>query len=309
MSDFFDFFFVLVAIFVASLTVLDWFLGPGRREQLKQRVGDFWTTLQYQSIDQIYLSWLISFRSILRRLYGSTLIPVRLIIISFATNILLAFALLSGKHPLAVRYLIMEPFSGNWPTAIVVSAVVYAFAIGWVPLWITLKTLDLVSKNGIELERKSLLSRIWYSPYIDPERTTLFHLLIFGFLAFELLLIFNESDPIHTPFIDWVMRLLHVKSSWRDDIDHPDAALVIRLSALLTATRIRDSVILSSLFIPIAVLLFAGISILKSARPLIQPAVDVTLQRLYESKQGILMQLAAGAGLLAKLVQEIVKHS
>jgi hypothetical protein len=69
--------------------------------------------------------------------------------------------------------------------------VVYAFAIGWVPLWITLKTLDLVSKNGIELERKSLLSRIWYSPYIDPERTMLFHLLIFGFLAFELLLIFR----------------------------------------------------------------------------------------------------------------------
>ena len=47
---------------------------------------------------------------------------------------------------------------------------------------------------------------------------------------------------------------------------------------------------------------------LKLLRPLLQPLISLLLERLYESKQGVLTQIAWILGAVSKAVQEILKH-
>ena len=55
-------------------------------------------------------------------------------------------------------------------------------------------------------------------------------------------------------------------------------------------------------------ILYPLLAFVKLGRRLIQPLATVVVQRLYESKQGVLTQIGVGVGALAKLVQESLKH-
>jgi hypothetical protein len=48
-------------------------------------------------------------------------------------------------------------------------------------------------------------------------------------------------------------------------------------------------------------------SLLKLLRPLLQPVLSLLLERLYESKQGVLTQLAWMLVAVSKVVQEMLK--
>jgi len=58
----------------------------------------------------------------------------------------------------------------------------------------------------------------------------------------------------------------------------------------------------------ISLLLVLILASLKLLRPLLQPLITLLLERLYESKQGVLTQIAWILGAVSKAVQEVVKH-
>ena len=55
LASFFDGFLFNVAAIAAVLTAFDWLVGENGRKKLRERVGDFWTRLQYHSLDELYV--------------------------------------------------------------------------------------------------------------------------------------------------------------------------------------------------------------------------------------------------------------
>jgi hypothetical protein len=70
LAGFLDGFLFNVAVIVAVLTAFDWLIGENGRKKLRERVGDFWTALQYHSLDELYVSALQKFRLKIIRVYG-----------------------------------------------------------------------------------------------------------------------------------------------------------------------------------------------------------------------------------------------
>ncbi len=77
----FDGFFLNVAAIAAVLTAFDWLVGESGRKKLRERVGDFWTKLQYQSLDELYVGALQILRLRLSYVYGEKNLSARFILI------------------------------------------------------------------------------------------------------------------------------------------------------------------------------------------------------------------------------------
>jgi len=88
LSGFFDRFLFNVVVVAGVLTAFDWLVGENGRRKLRERAGDFWTTLQYHSLDELYVSALQKLRLKLIRVYGGKVLSARFILVAFAANVL-----------------------------------------------------------------------------------------------------------------------------------------------------------------------------------------------------------------------------
>ena len=80
----FDGFFLNVAAIAAVLTAFDWLVGESGRKKLRERVGDFWTKLQYQSLDELYVGALQILQLQLSYVYGEKILCRQPVFIAFA---------------------------------------------------------------------------------------------------------------------------------------------------------------------------------------------------------------------------------
>ena len=137
-TGFIDWFFLTVAVIVAVLTAVDWLVGENGRKKLRERVGDFWTTLQYHSLDELYVSALQKLRLKLIRFYGEKVLSARFILVAFAANVLwvavsivavLGWTALGQELVQNSRYMPVQTYMG-----IALTMLVFSLLIGWYPI-------------------------------------------------------------------------------------------------------------------------------------------------------------------------------
>jgi hypothetical protein len=289
MAGFFDSFFVGTAVLVAILTATDWLIGPKLREKLREKVGDFWTILQYTTLDAIFVSSLSPVARFATVIYGCG--ARRLFIASFMTNAIIIF-------PMFLFALRSGIFEGAYANRVMLVAALSVAAIGWLPWSFLAETL-----KGICQKRPR-----WYEILVAFARVV-GRALMFSLTYFVVFIVFSVVVSMAVaalapdgPLEPWMEC---------DDLDFGPIGCGLRVGTMIVLIALFISMLaLAAVLLPLIAMgvLLIGLLLLKMARPAIQPPTTLLLQRLYESKQGVLTQIATGAGLVAKFAQELAKH-
>ena len=297
MSAFFDKFFLVVAVLVAVLTVIDWSIGTEGRERTRQSVGDAWTTLQYQTLDGLAISALNPVRRLLNKAYGNGK-GWKLVISAFLTNfIIISLAFLSTYETFPdenyslssifsryFRFIFSLEFTGLLSQSLLLTVML----LGWIPFKWLIDTLNSDIRPNAAFAEWTL-SLGWLI------------VKIFGFSAF-----FVVSFFLLLIVWSYSITIAHAQIDISDIGGNPDGLAELLLLVVLTFAAIG---LIAALPIVGAALIFTFLLLLRGFRPWLQPATLFLLDRLYQSKQGVLTQIAVGLGFVAKFIQEVLKYS
>jgi hypothetical protein len=305
MAGIFDGFFAGTAVVVAILTAADWLIGPSLRDRLREKVGDFWTALQYRKLDDLFVSNLVPLKRLVLRIYGTAPTSLRLILASLLTNVL-AIAVVLLVLFRSNLSLLASAFTDNLAAPIVSIVLVTVALTGWLPFKWLARAFDSVVKEGAT----------W------PDILSAFGRLAGRLLAFSLAYV-AVLLGLFAALFGLISVISSAHAQGRDDWPDCDwtcpggvpfgegaaqgiAMLGQAIIVGVIATAMLGLIAALPLVAMIGLLLF--IVLLKIARPMIQPVTTLLLHRLYESKQGILTQAALGLGFIAKALQEVVKY-
>ena len=138
LAGFFDGFLLNVAVIAGVLTAFDWLVGENGRKKLRERVGDFWTALQYHSLDELYVSALQKLRLKLIRVYGEKVLSARFILVAFAANVLwvaVSIVAVLGWTALGQELVQISPsLPIETYIGIALAVLVFSLLIGWYPI-------------------------------------------------------------------------------------------------------------------------------------------------------------------------------
>jgi hypothetical protein len=303
LAGFFDGFLLGVTIIVGLLMSFDWLVGENGRRKLRERVGDFWTRLQYQSLDELYVSAFQKLSLRLKRIYGEKVLSARFILIAFAANVLwvVVFGVGLWRWVREGVAQVAPSIPSETYIGLALTALVFSLLIGWYPVASFFRVVQRFSGGG-SLGRVfySLLDILWNAVlfFIIAAVIIMLAWLVFLFVAFG--------------FENWIQLVDQITREKDMGLDSTkseawDAFFTKFLFPFLVFTFFFLLPI-SALPFFISLLVVLILAWLKLLRPLLQPLVSLVLERLYESKQGVLTQIALGLGTLSKLVQEALKH-
>jgi hypothetical protein len=300
----FDGFFLNVAAIVAVLSAFDWLVGESGRKKLRERVGDFWTKLQYRSLDELYVGALQILRLRLSYVYGEKILSARFILIAFAANVLwVAVTCIAVWGTTSLGRQLKEVFPSvpaQTYIGIGLTTLVLSLLVGWYPIANFFRVVNRLSGASVWRALYALLFILWNAFLFIIVAAII---LMLSWMVFLSIAIGDEK------WTQLLQQLSHDKEvgldptmneAWNDFADKFLGPFV--LSTFFILLPISTLPFLLSLFM---VLILACLKVL---RPLLQPLVTLLLERLYESKQGVLTQIAWILGAVTKALQEMLKH-
>jgi hypothetical protein len=305
LAGFFDGFLFNVAAIAAVLTAFDWLVGENGRKKLRERVGDFWTTLQYQSLDELYVSALQKLRLKLNRVYGEKVLSARFILVAFAANVLwVAVSSVAvwgwtafGQELVQIAPSIpVETYIG-----IALTMLIFSLLIGWYPIANFFRVVQQFSSGAS-------FWRVFYSPLFVLWNAFLFFIvaaviILLAWVVFEGVTFGAEN------YEQIVQQLIREKEMGLDPMNNKAMMdFTIKFMFPFVASTFFILLPISALPFFISLFMVLILACLKLLRPLLQPLISLLLERLYESKQGVLTQIAWVLGAVSKAVQEILKH-
>jgi hypothetical protein len=303
-AGFVDGFLLSVGAIAAVLTGFDWLVGENGRKKLRERVGDFWTRLQYQSLDELYVGALQKLRLRLNRVYGERVLSARFILIALAANVLwvlVCSVAVWGWTSLGEELQKAPSIPAETYIGLALTALVFSLLIGWYPIANFFRVVQRFS-TGASLGRVfySLLYILWNAVlfFIIAAVIILLAWLIFLFVVFG----FDNWSQL----LDQITREMDMGLDSTKNEAWNDFARKILLPFMVFTFFLLLPISALPFFISLFVVLI--LACLKLLRPMLQPLISLLLERLYESKQGVLTQVAWGLGALAKLVQELLKR-
>lgn len=296
LTGFFDRFLFSAAVIASVLTAFDWLVGEDGRKRLRERVGDFWTSLQYQSLDVLYITELQRLKAKLVIVYGDTVLSARFILVAFAVNVL--WVLLSTIGILAWTELGKElvQISASVPVVtyvfIVLTMLAISLALGWYP----------IADSFWVIRRLASGANVWRVIYL-PLFILLNSMLFFAVALLIFLLawlVFISSAFGNDNFMQLMSQ---VQTSGVDPTKNP-AMMDFGTKYLFPFVSVFIIMVpISALPFFVSLLLVVILVCLKLSRPLVQPVLSLLLERLYESKQGVLTQIAWILVAVSKAVQ------
>lgn len=279
MSGFFDTFFVVTAGLVAALMLADWLIGKHGRGLVKQRVGDFWTVIQDNSVDRLFLGLCARASRTGDRYLGGNKFGLRSLLASCVLNLILLIPGLwfaselvgLGTFDLLVGGL-RDPEGGN---QFLLLFLLISFGAGWPAFAGVRWAFDVRTSCGNWRQIFGILGRLLLS-------AVLITLLASGILYSSLAL---GPDPAAGGESGMFAILFLIALS-----------LVVSAATLFAAWPIV-----------VGAVLLVTIVALKLARPVLQPVLSLVLARLYESDKGVLTQISLALGSAVKVLQEVLK--
>ncbi len=307
MPAFFDDFFVATAITVGVLVAADWAIGPDLRERIRQKAGDFWTNLQYSPIDQMVHATLGYVTRRLQPVFGRGDTSRALVASAAIVNcslLILWFVFLSGSDTIFGSKQIVE-IENRYPRFFYSIALIFLYLVlllGWLPYKFSMRCLASISSAEPTWARYLSSFAILAMKSILFVAVYLFSL-IFFVEVFLGPLVAALVPPIESECLDGY------PNSWACQMDEGWRGLALEFM-IFSALFFSAVACLTAGLFPVLLtgVLLVSIAVLKAARRPLQAIATVVLQRLYESKQGILTQIALGIGFVAKLVQEVAKY-
>jgi hypothetical protein len=294
-AEIFDPFFAIVLVAVGILSFIDWLVGVKGRATVKEKVADFWTALQYDRLDDLFIRLLR--RLVLRDTRGA---EISLLVIAATANVALLASLVSvliGRALVAYVVTVWAkpagPFFVLLPPTVMVSC-------GVVPVRYLISVLRHDLKDGMG----------WGSIILIlvkvPIRVLRFALDVFAVYAVISSLVWTYNDSLgHTLLMPLYPAII------QNDQQSLFFSFVFVLGFISTALCAYVILTILAMQPPFAflALILLSLVVLKICRPFLQPLLGVVLARLYEESRGVLTQVAVGMGAVTKLVQELVKHA
>lgn len=265
-------------VIVALLTFADWLLGEEKRAAMREKVGEWWLHVQEISFSGLVAEDAGIVRRALQRFFGK-INGFRCILLTFVFSFgitiisyYILFVLLFLKERTFVE--VVTNF-----VAIVTELAPFLLAViifwglpnaffDWLSLALTMFFLKLMERNTNPLFLSVLI-------LFD-----IFGAILFAFFAFYLGAALLPG-PTGIGGIIFVSQLAIV-------------GIVVSITSAIPSIL---HLLLSFVFL-----------LSKLFRPLLQKPISIILIRFHESRQGVLTQLAVGAGAIAKLVQEAAKY-
>lgn len=290
LSGFFDKFLFNVAAIAAVLTAFDWLVGEDGRKKLRERVGDFWTALQYQSLDELYVTALQRLKAKLAGVYGEKVLSARFILAAFAANVLwVALSIVALLLWTDLGEVIASAPSVTY-IGIGLTMLVFSLALGWYPIanffWVVRR-----------LSSGTSVGRVFYLPLFVLSNAVLFLIVAVVIVQLAWVVLISGAE-----------NFTRLGQQVQQHASEPgvELSLIDTLSPFLLVTFFI-LIPISALPFFMSLLLVLILACLKLLRPLLQPVLTLLLERLYESKQGVLTQIAWILVAVSKAVQEMLK--
>jgi hypothetical protein len=204
MSGFFDTFLLAAVIIVALLTAFDWLVGPDARKRMREAVGDFWTALQYSTIDSLFVAIVVQGAQFLKRIYGDGRVSVRLVLAAALTNMFLPVLLIAAVYPRTIPLFVapeMLPF--------LLMGLTFVALLGWLPFkWMMRALLERTNDSMTWFETLKLL--LWLSMRV------VVYSLMFPWTLVALWALFIWFAPADITATTWVITaVVTILLGWR----------------------------------------------------------------------------------------------
>ena len=282
-----DRFLFLDAVAVALLLCADFLLGAQKRKIIKEKIGEWWVRVDDMSFAGLIAEDARVVRRALLAMFGSKWWGLRCMILSLVISAALTF----GGTGLAVDRAVtrLEAFPGELqahrnPLLVLIGTIflVPNGFFGWLSLGMTMQFLRWMERSVASMRLLLLV----VADLVIVVACAMASLIAGLILAFVVDIAGNRA--IGQPFTAAVVGL-------------------ISFVAILSRPLFRIALIASAWPALVHLLIAAAFWASKLFRPVIQRPVGLVLLRFHESKKGTLSLLAAGLGVVAKLVQLGVK--
>ena len=277
------------ALIVTSLIFADWIIGKERREAMRERVGEWWLYLDNSSYSGLVADDARTVRQFLQKMFGRSWLSPAFVQRTFIYSTAVAFLVLTAFQ-FYLLFLASSISSSASDDPVLLSEFAYAILVlVLLPVLMTMPAM--ITPNVIS----GWLS-IGFTLFLlkKMERSTSLAVLL-GILI---------CDVVAACLVTVVSFVLLSYA-----LNGPSWGFYLSLPGIFSFFSVVAMAVTNSL----PTLIHASLGILfilsKLVSPLLKKPTEILLIRFYESKKGVLTQLAIGLGALAKIVQEIVKYA
>ena len=295
---FVDGFLLWVAGLVAVAMFVDFLLGPAKRAQIRDAVGEWGCHLQTTSFPDIISEASGKIRHFIIRGFGDWL-SWRNFFLSCSSSLLLVgiavvifwFVIKRGQVELGVYRFLAYAFQNA--------------LLDWLSLGVTLGLLQLMKQQTRTAPLLALISLdlflalilaffvVYGALIIDRYTPVLLTMPLIKIRGFDTLIIFDQMN---------IRQLAYLASDRLIDL----VALIFTGRAFYSLTFIV--VFTSALPTLIHLIITILLVVLKMSWPVLRPIISLLLRRFSQSDKGVFTLVAGGAGVLAKVIQEGVKY-
>jgi hypothetical protein len=278
-------FYDLVA--VSLLLLVDWFLGETRRQNMRERAGEWWLHVQEYSYQGLAKEDAAYVRAKLVKIFGENWLSPRFVFGSFFVSSILSGIVLS-LILLETGYQDM-----NWQQylAFIASFTLPNAILDWMSLSLTIYLLGLMA-------RSAHFFNIVLIAIVDVIVAIALGVGVV-FMFFFLVSVFECEN------LDCIAKSAVDTLSYTEEI----FIAVLEPHYLRTVSFSQGSILLGAIFtstLPSLIHLFIALIFLgsKLIRPIGKPVVSAVLFAFHDSKKGVLSVIAVGLGAAAKLIQQ-----
>jgi hypothetical protein len=307
LSGFLDGFLLNVAAIVATITAFDWLVGENGRRRLREYVGDFWTTLQYKSLDELYIIALQKLRTKIIRIYGDRVFSTRFILVAFVVNLLWLIPIIVLNAlwtKLGAELVELAPVLPKVTyVGIAITMFAYILVCGWFPVANLIWVIHRIPSDAS-------LWRVLFSAAFVLLMAIVF-VAVAVVIFFSCYLVFISATFGLENLEQLFQQMIRDQQELGLDPVNNEAFNDFTTKFMFPFVGFMFFIVLPVSLLPFFALLLIVLVLaaLKMLRPLLQPVLSLLLQRLYESKQGVATQIALALGAVSKILQEVLKSA
>ncbi len=315
--SFFNAIFFLAATIAAGCALADWALSKEQKRAVKEKVGDYWTRLQYESLDSIFrAAWRRSISNVLR-LIGPHPWSLRRVFVPPILHLLLSYLVWwyflrllvasvgSDFGPIYKPGVRINSFETSMPVYVLFFC--WLVVTSWVS-WSGFAAVLTMNDWTIVGTLKSMIG------FVATVVAILGITVLFACLFFEPAQIFaavkRELHPLEaegTAYINGVRNEL-VEAIF-EGLVATISLLIQKMIWLILAISLLCWIVGPALFILILLVIgLTGSLLLRLSKPVAQPLTSLVVARLYESDRGVFSQLGVFIGATVKLIDEALKR-
>ena len=323
---FFNGVFFLAAAIAAGCSLADWALSKEQKRSIKEAVGDYWTALQYETLDALFraawhravarLSWLIGPRPLSpRRLLVPPLLHLALTYIVWWSFMSALYAIKDWEFGPIYRPAI-RIYIHSASATVIIPFFTWLILVSWISWsgfatvlsnleWSvgrSFRTLGLFLGIGALVFAISCLTLLLYMEPAELLAAMKPEFPHFQLTSHQDQVNVHTSDPALKPIIQEIAKAILGGLSDFSTYAKKFFWFVFKISVLCL-------ILGPSLFMMALFLSGVGTDIfLKLARPVLQPVTSLVFARLYESNNGVFAQIGIFVGTAMKLIDEGIKR-